>query len=321
MVSIKKLPLRRLYRQPFCSIASYNSIASRRLLFLIIFLSLISILSHAQKIQIKKGLITNDGEPLGKLEGEATFANGTDITIKSMGDEPLVHIKCVIINYHNVFYKSIQFYSIDFIPLNQSAALTMDYPFSSEKRLIEYLYATIGPIFLSKEGLNKNQVENFLASKDESAKIHADTTHNFAMRNNEREALKKSIESRDINGMLLMRLVDSRASGSSTQETAEIYQGNLLIGKIVKTITSSAVASGGSPVRSASYVVMRRVEAFSVDGEKFEFAHLAAVNADPNFPLDIKAYCERTWAKDLKLSDILAGERQIILWLIEKGCL
>jgi len=45
------------------------------------------------------------------------------------------------------------------------------------------------------------------------------------------------------------------------------------------------------------------------------------ISANPGFPLEITAYCERTWAKDLKLPDILAGERQIILWLIEKQCL
>lgn|GEM_PF-3800007 len=321
MVSIKRFHLPLFWLQPSLLSRIISIKCSTFSLAVLSLTLLISGLSFGQKIQVKRGIITNNGEAIGKLQGEATFANGTDITIKSMNEELLLHVKSILVNYHNIFYKSLQFYSIDFLPLNLSASLIIDYPFSSERRLIEYLYTIIGSSFLRKDGLDKNQVEKFLASKDESAKINADTTRTFAIRNHEREALRRQAERRDLNGMITLKLVNSIASGSSTQQTSEIYQGSLLIGTITKTITNSAVTPSGPPVMSANYVIKRKVDRFAVDAMDFEFAHLAAINANPNYPLDITVYCERTWAKDLKLPDILAGERQIILWLIEKNCL
>ena len=290
------------------------------LLFTVFFL-LTVILAIAQKIQVKKGIVSKDDEPVAKLEGEATFAKGLDITLKSMTDEPLLHIKNVLINYHNVFYGTIQYYAIDFLPLNQSAGLVVEYTHSSEKKLIEYLYATIGLDFLNKDGLNKDQINKFLASKDESKKIHADTTRTFAIRNYERERLKNPVKVRNFTVAISLRSTGPRLTTSRSMETFDIYQDNKMIGKITKTISSSAVAPGGTPTQSAGYIVTRKVEPFSVDGETFEFANLARVIAEPDFPINISAYCERTWAKDLKLSNILAGEQQIVLWLIEKGCL
>ena len=278
----------------------------------------------AQKIQVKKGIVSKGDVAIAKLEGEATFLKGTDITLKSMTDEPLLHVKSIILNYHSVFYESMNFYSFEFLSMKKAGVITFDYTFSSERKLIEYLYETIGNDFLNKSGLNEEQVNSFLATKSEGAKIHADTTRTYAMINNERERLKRPVESRKFDAVVTLQSegVKFNSSGNVSLEMFNVYYDNMLIGKISKSIKTGFTAPGAtSPGEKTSlYVAERKVEPFVVDGERFEFANMARFSFTPNFPPSISAYCERAWAKDIKIPDILSAEKQIATWLLDKGC-
>jgi hypothetical protein len=274
-----------------------------------------------QKIQIKKDVLLKDGEPIALLEGKAGTGNATMLVIKSLQGQPLMRVRSRYVNYKNNFYKGFIYHALEFLSLDKSAAILTEYTYSSERKLIEYLYTTIGADFLGKDGLQAQPVTRFVDEQDQSKKIHADTTRIMNILKLERERLDIPPAARNAQLPFVLRSLGLRTSGNLTAETFEIYQDNLLLGKVTKFISSQTPTPGATTIRSASYEFQRKIQQFEVEGELFDYGNLGSIEANPNYPLSVKMYCGRASLGDIKLTDILNGEHEIVAWLIERTCL
>ncbi|HEY8934500.1 MAG TPA: hypothetical protein VIM65_04740 [Cyclobacteriaceae bacterium] len=291
-------------------------------------------LSYSQKIQLKKGLLSKDNVPFGKLEGEATLLNGTNISIKSMEDAPLINIHEPRVTFGSPFYEPIRFYSIKFVPLQKTVAFIPEKFFMSEKKLVEYLFENIGNNFLGNEGLNAEVIDKFIASKDQSGKIAKDTVH---ISNLVKADLEKTNEplidrpEKDRVELSSLKKETTNAIWYETLQTFNIVKGNVVIGKLIKRYKGDPSISSSSTTpqsKEVEYVVKRRVKPFMLDGEEIEYVNLAKVKSSLSKP-EINMYCERKYSKtssgaystDLEISDVYNAEYQIVTQLIERGCL
>lgn len=283
-------------------------------------------LCFSQKLQLKKGVISRDGQPIAKLEGKATLLK-TDVTIKSLTDVPLLNIQRIIKTFGSPFHEAVQYYTIRFIPADKAAymLMTSSNSYTSEKNLAQYFFDTIGHDFFNGDKLNTEIVDAFISKGDQSGQIKKDTLRTRGLITLSKEKLSEPLTGRDVNaGLYLKSLTKETISTvrAESLETFDIYQGDQVIGRILKRIKGdkSIPGAGNNTINSAEFVVMRKVPQFSYDGETLDFVNLALVEGSSEYP-DIYVECEKAWAKDLKLRDIYSAEHQITSWLISKGCL
>ncbi|HTJ50734.1 MAG TPA: hypothetical protein VL443_14830 [Cyclobacteriaceae bacterium] len=288
-------------------------------------LVLITSFSYSQKIQLKKGLLSKDDVPLGKLEGEATLLKGTNISIQSMEGLPLIIIKDPLVTFGSPYHEPIRYYSIKFIPLDKTVSFIPDQKkfFTSEKKLVEYLFENIGKDFLSASGLNAELVDQFITRRDQSQKIAKDTLHISNLIKASQEKIMEPLVDRPENGdveLVSLEKETINATWRETLETFNILKGKVLIGRVTKFYKGDPSLNNGSTTpqsKDVVYVVMRKINSFMLDGEKIEFINLVKVKSSVNGP-DVYSYCER---KDLKITDIYSAEYQIVSQLVTKMCL
>src|SRR5688572_6552056 len=114
----------------------------KRPILLLVSLALITNLGYSQKIQLKKGIITRDGEPVAKLEGNATLLKGTDIKIQTVEGTTLIDITSPRKTFF--LYDPIMYYHFQFVPLDNKAVSFIPEKFLySEKNLVEFLFENI----------------------------------------------------------------------------------------------------------------------------------------------------------------------------------
>lgn len=292
-------------------------------LILVLTLTFSVTLGFSQKIQLKKGILSKDDVQLGKLEGEATLLNGTNVSITSMDGSPLVKIKDPLVKFGSVYHEPIRYYSVEFPSIGKTVSFIPDQKkfFTSEKKLVEYLFENIGKEFLGKDGVNAELVNQFIASKDQTQAIAKDTTHISNLIKISKEKIKEPLITRQADGAV--RLVSKEKITISTmwQETLEtfnIVKGNVIVGQLTKNYKGDPSVPSTSPSsKSVTYVVNRKVNSFTLDGETVDFISLAKVKSAVTGP-DIYTYCE---SKSIKISDIYSAEQEIVDYLIEKGCL
>lgn len=283
-------------------------------------LFLIPTLLHAQKIQVKKDVVIRDGEPIAKVEGKTSFTK-TDMTIKSLREEPLVQVQSVWVKFGYPFHPIWTYYTIKFVKADKSVSIIADMR-SSERKLIEFLYEKIGNDFLTKEGLNESAVSSFVASADQSEKIHNDSIRTIGIVKHTTEKLKEPVPDRNRQARLNLILVDAkdvRDGKVISREVFDAFQDDKLVARVVKN-QKSGMQIG---TRIYEYIVMRSVSPFTVGNETFSFADMALIeaNSDPEYKPEIHVQgCDRTWALDVKFKPA-SGEYSIVSWLIEKGCL
>jgi len=298
-----------------------------RKISLVVVMTLMAVVCSAQKIQLKKGIISNEDEPIGKLVGKATLLGGTDITLQSLDGASLVKIKDPYVGFQGI-YPGIRYYSIQFVPLNKTMSLIPANKvfFTSEKKLVEYLFESIGKNFLNKDGLNAEVVNQGIASNDQSAAIARDTTYTNSLLKMSWDKFKEPVVSRAVSARVRLVSIKKETINNgysrSTLETFDIVQGDVIIGKIIKLYEGDPSVSNGSATASKSveYTVMRKVSPFVLDGKEIEFANMTVVKSRLSTP-DIETMCERAAYRDLKPSDIFSAEYEIVNWLISRGCL
>ncbi len=284
-----------------------------------------TVLSYSQKIQLKKGLLSKDDVPIGKLEGEATLLKGTNISIQSMEGTPLISIKDPLVKFGSAYHEPIRYYSIQFIPLGKTISFIPDQNkfFTSEKKLVEYLFENIGKDFLGKEGLNAELVDRFITSKDQSKKISLDTLYIANFIKASQEKIAEPLINRPGEGSVRLVSLKKETTSTTWQETLETFdvlQENVIIGRVTKLYKGDPSVPSSSSIQSSKaveYVVMRKTNPFMVDDRKIEFINLAKVKSSVNGP-DVYTYCEQ---KNIEVSDIYSAEYQIVMQLVTKRCL
>lgn len=294
----------------------------------ILFTIFITGFCYAQKIQIKKGILLKDDVPVGKLEGKATLLNGTYVSISSNEDVPLMIIKDPLIVYGSPFHAPLRYYSINFVPLRKKVAIIPSDKkfFTSEKKLMEYLYESIGNDFLTKDGLNEKEIDRFMASsKDQTKFIQEDSTRIMDLIKISKEKLQSPLVPRPVGAGYRLDSYDKQTIDKNWAETyqeLDIIQGDVVIGKITKRYKGDpSVAVGSVPSsRWVHYIVTRKVVPFTHEGKSISFVNMASVKGDTQYP-DIYVDCDKAWSKDVKFADIFAAEHELISWLITKGCL
>jgi hypothetical protein len=295
----------------------------QKLLLLLSLLALTFNFSSAQKIQLKKGIISRDGEPIGKMDGKASLLKGTSVSIQSLEGTDLMNITSPIKTFP--LYESIMYYHIRFATPNKTISFIPEKFLYSEKNLVEFLFESIGTDFLTKEGLNADMVDKFIADKDQSQAIAHDTTYYSNLVKISKEKLKEPVVSRPLDSKVRLYSTEKKtieAYGQKTLETFDIFQGNVLIGKLTKFYKGDPTlhVNATPPPKEVEYTVLRKISAFSLDEKTIEFVNMAKVKSSISTP-DIYSHCDGTWAKDLQASDIYSAESAIVNWLISKGCL
>jgi hypothetical protein len=286
---------------------------------------LITTLCFSQRLQLKKGILSEDGQPVAKLEGKATLFK-TNVTIKSLSDTPLLSVERIIKTFGSPFHEGINYYEIRFIPTGKVASLLMtgENSYTSEKNLAQYIFDTIGHNFFSNDQINQEIVDAFFKG-DQSEQIRTDTLMTRNLITLSKEKLTEPLIPRDGNTYLRLNSLKKETISTAkaeSLETFDIYQGNVVIGRVLKRIKGDKSIPGAATytINSAEYVVMRRVSPFVYRDKNEEFVNMALVKGDGEYP-DIYVECEKAWAKDVKLPDIYTAEYQITSWLISKGCL
>lgn len=283
-----------------------------------------AVFSYSQKIQLKKGLLLKDNEAIGKLEGEATLLKGTNISIESVKGAPLISIKDPLVKFGSPYHEPIRYYSIQFIPLAKTISFIPDEKkfFTSEKKIIEYLFENIGKDFLGKDGLNADLVDRFIASKDQSNKLCSDTLYIANFIKASKQKISEPLINRPDGGVRLVSLKKETTNTiwQETFETFDILQENVIIGRVTKLYKGDPSVPSSSSIQSSKaveYVVMRKINPFMLDDRKTEFINLAKVKSSVNGP-DVYTYCEQ---KNIEVSDIYSAEHQIVMQLVTKKCL
>jgi hypothetical protein len=280
--------------------------------------------AYTQKIQLKKGVLSKDDVQIGKVEGEATLLKGTDVAIKSVdGATTLVSIKDPLVTFGSPYHEPIRYYAIEFVTLGKKAAFIPDQKkfFTSEKKLVEYLFERIGADFLGKDGLNAATIDQFIASKDQSKAIASDTTHIGNLIRVSKVKITEPIINRPADGGVRINSLSKETISTTWQETFETFdvlKGNVVIGQITKRYKGDPSVPSTSPSsQSVEYIVKRKVPSFMLDDKKIDFISLAKIKSTVSGP-DIMTYCE---SKYLKIGNVFAAEAEIADWLVSKGCL
>lgn len=290
---------------------------------LLITLLLTAGLAYSQKIQLKKGILSKDDVQIGKVEGEATLLKGTDVSIKAADGSPLVIVKDPLVTFGSFYHEPIRYYAIEFVPLGKKVSLIPDQKkfFTSEKKLVEYLFENIGSDFLGKDGLNAATIDKFIATKDQSQAIAKDTTHIGNLIRISKTKITEPIISRPENGNLMLTAGTKETISTMWQETFQsfdVVKGGVVIGRITKRYKGDPSVPSTSPSsKSVEYIVTRKVPTFTLDDQKVDYINLARIKSSVSGP-DIATFCE---SKYLKIADVFSAETEIATWLVEKGCL
>jgi hypothetical protein len=294
---------------------------------LVLFGMLLASLSYSQKIQLKKNVVLKDEIPIGKLEGKATMFNGTNVIIQSSDGTPLIVVKDPLVKFGSAFHEPMRYYLIDFIPYHKTVAfIPADKRFfTSEKKLVEYLFTTIGKDFFNSDGINESMIDSFIAEKDEAKKINDDTLHIARLVKVSKEKLQEPLIPRPANTSVGIRSVGKSVINkiwAETSQTFDIEQGGVIIGTITKYYKGDPSAVSGTIEQSKSvhYIVKRRVNPFTLDGETITYVDLTSVKSSTSGP-DVYTDCSTVGLSSFKTSDIYHAELEIVSWLSSKGCL
>jgi hypothetical protein len=292
-------------------------------LLLLLSLTLTLNFSHAQKIQLKKGVITRDSEPIGKLEGEAGWLKGTDVSIHGNDGTALLNITSHIKSFS--LYEPISYYSFQFPTLNKTVAFVPEKFYSSERNLVEFLFENIGKDFLTKDGLNADLVYMFATGKDQSETIAQDTTYYSNLVRISKEKFEEPLIKRDLNNRVQLQSLEKKTINQRKQETLETYdiiQGGVVIGKLSKHFKGDPAlyVNGIAESKEVVYTIQRRVTPFTLNDKTIEFVNMAKVKGSIGDP-SISTHCDKAGVKDFKPADIFYAETVVANWFIYKGCL
>ncbi len=299
--------------------------------FVIQILILFTLSAVAQKIQIKKGIIYIDKEPIAKLTGEVKSIKDTHVVISDLSDQPLLQIDEIDVKFGSWFQRDFGFYNLKFPTLNKSVSAIVEQfgkSTGSEKKLLEQLYDSIGNKFLTRNGLNTDQVYAFIKMRDASHRIKMDTLYINELIRISRERLGRPIVDRPHDA--IVRLIDRKnplewrgneywrnTTINSKVNVADIYQGNSLLGVLIKVLEMD-YKGFESFVKESHYYILRKVDSFEIENNRIEFASLASLDCSVIISLQVEG---RSAVLDYKVIGIENAEMQLIHELIADGLL
>lgn len=290
---------------------------------------LMLLVANAQNIQIKKGVVLKDKEPVAKLEGEATLLKGAHMAFKSMTDEPIMSVDERLVSFKNFFQDPLIFYTMRFPTANQVYIKELDQRFTSEKKIVENLYKEFGPDFLTKDGINKDIITGYVPAHDESKQIHEDTTYVFELCNQSTTQLNKAVPNRNKEARIEFNhfnIDELKWKGREywrekpadvERTTLSIIQDNVLLGVVIKDLTKSPLSG---QFTEAKYYILRKVTPFTVQGDQVMYANMAMLKTDMDpATATISVAGEKTTRSFQKISNFTGYERDLIMMLIQEG--
>ncbi len=294
---------------------------------LILLFTFIAYFCYGQKIQIKKGLILIDKEPVAQLEGKATLLKGTHLIISSLEGVQLINLEETNFKTASQYQEEMYFYNLSFAGIDKQVCHILDRQYTSEKNIVENLYKEIGSGFLTKEGLNQEIVNSWIENNDHTQQIHRDTTFIGELVLKGMEALKEPLmrdpdqlyKTSHYYGELLSygRELWRNVEPKEKKLVLGIYQDDNLLGVIVKILKSPYESA--EIYTSARYYVLRRVKPFKVQGKEIRFVDIASLTASETNQAKINIMDQEPFIESI--NNFEKAERHLVNLLISKGYL
>ena len=189
----------------------------------------------AQKIKIDNGTVMMDKVAVLKVEGKVGLFKAMNLTYKSMEDQPVLSIREKVFNYFLPTYEPLNFYDITFHQADQRMSFVAKGRLISEKKVSQWLFVEMTPSLLKDNKIDSTTVNAFIKANDANEKINRDTLDYIAFEAALRDQLRANLP-RDYSKSVNFLAGKSEGFYGGASTTFNIYQGDAVIGKVVREI-------------------------------------------------------------------------------------
>jgi hypothetical protein len=267
----------------------------------------------AQKYSIKKGKISADDVVIARYDGKGGVFKKLTIKINSVDDQPLLHIEEDRYDFKNPILRGGRIYVTFTQPSNPDKKLYYRLKDAMlEKELLNHIFKDGAPSIIKDNKLNEEELVKFVGTTPYDPV--ADSLSIRKMEEENKARIAKLIP-RDKTKPVELKPVGSKdKTGISETFLYDIYQAQLLIGRVEKRVTQ------GMSTR-VDYSVWMKSEPFEFDGVKYNFSPVAYLDdASPTFDNEIIMLKDKSEVKFKTPGNAYqSAEYSFVNWLISSS--
>ena len=243
---------------------------------LFIALSLISITAFAQKkLTCKKGDIKQDGQLIAKYDGVGSMFKEVKLGVfATTSKDTIIRVTEVAFDAKNPLFPDPQYvYKVEF-PNTQLSSFYVRNPKNPharhmERDVMEMLFNDSVPVLMSGNQLDQTAAEKFKSS----FAYDFDNIVNYIKGVEDSLAIVSKGEiSRDLSKQVSFKMVNDNSKMGEVDQVYEIYQDNVLLGRMVKK-----VMSGHFP--KANYTFWKKINPVTIGGIDMQHSPVAFCNS------------------------------------------